>query len=138
MHEVEADPTSLRILVVDDNDDAADTLSILLEMTGHRTGTAYNGLDAVAEATRERYDAVLLDLQMPIMDGFEAAGLLRQLQPAPKLIAYSSLDDSAVRKRTSELGFCAHLCKPAPLTELQHMLGRHCAGASMRSPEASR
>jgi CheY-like chemotaxis protein len=135
MHEVEAEQTSLRILVVDDNDDAADTLSMLLELAGHQTGTAYNGRDAVAAATRQQYDAVLLDLQMPIMDGFEAAGLLRQLEPAPKLIAYSSMDDSAVRQRTSELGFCAHLCKPAPLPELQRMLGRHCA-ASMRSSEA--
>jgi CheY-like chemotaxis protein len=60
----------LRILVVDDNQDAARSMSMLLELEGHRTGTVHNGLEAVREATRVRYDAVLLDLGMPVMDGF--------------------------------------------------------------------
>jgi CheY-like chemotaxis protein len=102
----------LRILVVDDNHDAATSMSMLLELEGHRTGTVHNGLEAVREATRVRYDAVLLDLGMPVMDGFQAAAVLGQLWPAPALIACSAWDDAATRRRTADLGFFMHLCKP--------------------------
>jgi CheY-like chemotaxis protein len=132
MNEDHAEPGSLRILVVDDNDDAAITMSVLLELSGHRTCTAHNGLDAVTAATRDPYDVVLLDLNMPIMDGFEAAGVLGKLQPAPKLIACSASDDAEARRRTSDLGFCAHLTKPVPLHLLQDALGRHCRAGTAR------
>src|SRR5690349_10451492 len=89
MHD-DAGPRDLRILVVDDNHDLALTLSTLLELEGHRTSTAHNGLDAVEAATAARYDAVVLDLGMPLMDGFEAAAVLGRLQPAPLLIACSA------------------------------------------------
>jgi CheY-like chemotaxis protein len=119
---------SLRILVVDDNPDTAATLSALLEFSGHRTALAYNGLDAVSAATRMRYDAVVLDLGMPIMDGFEAAAALRQLNPAPILVACSAWDDAETRKRTTELGFVAHLRKPFPLAALEDALRRAIEG----------
>jgi CheY-like chemotaxis protein len=131
MNEVDVQQSGLRILVVDDNEDGATTLSMVLELAGHRTSTAYNGRDAVDAATRDHYDAVLLDLNMPIMDGLQAARILRQLQPAPKLIACSAWDDAEARQRTSELGFCAHLAKPVPLNLLEVTLDRCChAGAS--------
>jgi CheY-like chemotaxis protein len=104
----------LRILVVDDNEDAANTMSALLEFQGHRTSTADNGLEAVRKATRARYDVVLLDLNMPVMDGFQAAAALGQLWPAPALIACSAWDDAETRRRTAELGFFKHLRKPVP------------------------
>jgi CheY-like chemotaxis protein len=113
----------LRILVVDDNYDGATMLSALLELMGHRTSTAYNGLEAVQEATRERYDVVLLDLGMPIMDGFQAAALLGQLQPAPMLIACSGWYDAESRRRTTDLGFSAHLRKPVGFEALEAALG---------------
>jgi CheY-like chemotaxis protein len=102
----------LRILVVDDNHDAAISMSMLLELEGHRTGTVHNGLEAVREASRVRYDAVLLDLGMPVMDGFQAAAVLSQLLPAPALIACSAWDDAETRRRTADLGFSVHLRKP--------------------------
>jgi CheY-like chemotaxis protein len=105
-------PRGLRILVVDDNHDAASSMSMLLELEGHRTGTVHNGMEAVREASRVRYDAILLDLGMPVMDGFEAAAVLGQLSPAPALIACSAWDDAATRRRTAELGFSMHLRKP--------------------------
>lgn len=108
----------LRILVVDDNVDAATTLAVLLEMKGHDTGTACNGMEAVEAASRTRYDAVLLDLNMPVMDGFQAAVFLRQLEPAPLLIACSAWNDAGRRARTTELGFSAHLAKPVQLQVL--------------------
>ena len=113
----------LRILVVDDNRDAAVSLSTLLELIGHAADVAHNGLEAVRKASRERFDAILLDLGMPVMDGFEAAALLRQLQPAPALIACSAWDDEATRRRTADLGFRAHLRKPIPFELLRAALG---------------
>ena len=122
MHE--DDPRGLRILVVDDNHDAATTLSALLEFAGHQAHTVHNGLDAIREAARTRFDAVVLDLGMPIMSGFEAAAVLRQLRPAPVLIAYSAWDDPETRRRTSDLGFFAHLRKPVPFEALKATLHR--------------
>jgi CheY-like chemotaxis protein len=123
MDEDDVDPRNLRILVVDDNHDAAVTLSMLLELRGYQTDTAHNGLDAVRAATQVRYNAVVLDLGMPVMDGFEAAADLGQLRPAPILIAYSAWDDAETRRRTTDLGFSAHLTKPVRLDVLEAALG---------------
>lgn len=123
MHEYDPEQRDMRILIVDDNRDAADTLSTLLELKGHQTSTAHNGLDAILVATRVRFDAVLLDLGMPVMDGFQAAAVLGQLQPAPILIACSAWDDAETRRRTAGLGFAAHLTKPVPLDVLEAALG---------------
>lgn len=122
MHKDNLDQRNMRILVVDDNYDAAVTLSALLKLKGHQTGTAHNGLDAVRAATRVRYDAVLLDLGMPVMDGFQAAAVLGQLRPAPILIACTAWDDAETRRRTANLGFSAHLTKPVPLDVLEAAL----------------
>lgn len=69
-HDDGSNPKGLRNLVVDDNRDAVDMISALLEFAGHNTGMAENGLDAIREARHVRYDAVLLGLDMPIMNGF--------------------------------------------------------------------
>ena len=122
MHEEGPDQRGLRILIVHDNHDAANTLSMLLQLKGYKTDTAHNGLDAVRVATRVRYDAVLLDLGMPVMDGFQAAAVLGQLRPAPLLIACSAWDDAECRRRTADLGFIAHLTKPVPLHLLEAAL----------------
>jgi len=123
MHEHGPGKMHLRILVVDDNHDAAISLSMLLQLEGYQTGTAHDGLAAVREATRVRYDAVLLDLGLPVMNGFEAAAALRQLQPTPVLIACTAWGDAETRKRTADSGFSAHLIKPVPLGVLKAVLG---------------
>jgi len=125
MHD-EPQEKRLRILVVDDNHDGATMLSTLLALKGYQTSTAHNGLEAVRAAARGHYDAVLLDLSMPIMDGFEAAAVLGQLRPAPALIACSAWDDAQTRQRTANLGFTAHLCKPVPLEALEAALSLAC------------
>ena len=135
MHNDEQHQRGLRILVVDDNHDAASSMSALLELEGHRTSTAHNGLEAVQEATRVRYDAVLLDLGMPVMDGFEAAALLRQLWPAPALIAYSAWDDPETRRRTTDLGFSTHLRKPVAFPVLKAALRGILPGMRTGPPE---
>jgi CheY-like chemotaxis protein len=129
MHENPRDSRGLRILVVDDNHDAAATLSELLEFAGHRTSTAHNGLDAIQAAIRSRFDAILLDLGMPIMDGFEAAAVLRELTPTPVLIACSAWDDPETRRRTTDLGFSEHLRKPVPFDALRTALRRVVAAS---------
>ena len=122
MPEGDPDPRDLRVLIVDDNQDAAAMLSMLLELDGYQVDTAHNGLEAVQTATRVRYDAVLLDLSMPLMDGFQAAAVLRQLRPKPLLIACSAWDDAQTRRRTTELRFSAHLTKPVPFHVLKAAL----------------
>ena len=116
----------LRILVVDNNEDSAWSLSALLAINGHQTNTAHNGLEAVRAAASGHYDAVVLDLGMPFMDGFEAAAVLGQLRPPPVLIACSAWDDAQTRRRTADLGFAAHLCKPVPLKALEAALSLAC------------
>jgi CheY-like chemotaxis protein len=133
MHDDDPDPRGLQILVVDDNHDAAATLSALLEFAGHQVAMAHNGLDAVRAALRGRFDAVLLDLGMPIMDGFEAAALLREMTPAPVLIACSAWDDAETRRRTAGLGFAAHLRKPIPFDALKAALRRAVRAARQSS-----
>lgn len=128
----------LRILVVDDNHDGAIMLSTLLGLKGYETNTAHNGLDAVRAANRAHYDAVLLDLGMPIMDGFQAAAVLGQLRPAPVLIACSAWDDAQTRRRTADLGFAAHLCKPVPLEALEAALALACEQANSDSKRRGR
>src|SRR5436190_16833125 len=71
-----------RILVVDDNEDAADTLAVLLRMWGHDVHTAYSGEDALESALAYRPDCMLLDIRMPGMDGY---ALARQLRQQPEL-----------------------------------------------------
>ncbi len=97
-------------------------MAMLLKLEGYQTGTAHDGLTAVREATRVRYHAVLLDLGLPVMDGFQAATAIRQLQPAPVLIACTAWGDAETRKRTADSGFYAHLVKPVPLNVLMAAL----------------
>lgn len=127
-------PSALQILVVDDNADAAATLSLALELSGHRTATAANGREAVDAAAKEPYDAVLLDLHMPVMDGLAAARLIGRMRPEAKLIACSAWCDEEARRRTAEAGFCGHLAKPASLeviaTTLERLCGDHSALAT--------
>jgi CheY-like chemotaxis protein len=134
MHDDDQRQRSLRILVVDDNEDAANSMSTLLEFDGHRTSTAHNGMEALGKVRRVRYDAVLLDLNMPFMDGYQAAAALIKLCPAPALIACSALDDAETRRRTADLGFSKHLRKPVPLQELRAVL-RELRPATADSPQ---
>ena len=76
-------PVQRRILVVDDNRDSADSLAMMLRLTGHEIRTAYDGLEAVAAAAAFRPDVVLLDIGMPRMNGYEACRRIRE-QPGAR------------------------------------------------------
>lgn len=116
-----------RILVVDDNVDAADSLALLIRLFGHDVQLAHDGLEAVDKARAFHPDVVFLDLGMPRMDGIEAA---RRLRASPlgehmQLIALTGWGQPADRERTRAAGFDAHLVKPVDTNTLAQVLAAH-------------
>jgi PAS domain S-box-containing protein len=117
-----------RVLVVDDNVDAAESLALLLRATGHEVRTAYDGPAALREAEALRPEVVLLDVGLPRIDGYEVARRLRQqggLKSA-LVVALTGYGQDEDRRRALEAGFDVHLVKPAdPQTVLQ-LVARAC------------
>jgi CheY-like chemotaxis protein len=109
-----------RVLVVDDNRDAADILSEFLQLSGHEAAAAYGGQHALDVARHFLPDIVLLDLGMPGIDGFAvAAALLRDQQTCHmRVIALTAWGDAATRARTSAVGFHHHLTKPTDFSAI--------------------
>jgi signal transduction histidine kinase len=103
-----------RILVVDDNVDAAETLAVMLKLQGHHVETAHDGLDALRLAPGFAPHVILLDLGMPNMNGYEAASRIRTQAWGRDiaLVALTGWGQPKDRKRTVEAGFDAHLVKP--------------------------
>ncbi|HEX7383577.1 MAG TPA: ATP-binding protein [Burkholderiaceae bacterium] len=117
-------PLGRRVLVVDDNRDAADSLALLLEHLGAEVQVAHDGAAALAAFERRPADAALLDLGMPGMDGLEVARRLRALPGGERvrLIALTGWGQAADRARTHEAGFDEHLVKPVDIDALQALL----------------
>ena len=114
----------LRVLVVEDNRDAAGSLRLVLEMFGHEVRAAHSGPDAVREAAAWRPDVVLTDIGLPGFDGYEVARRIRRIPGLEKavlaaLTGYGSDED---RRLGQEAGFDHHLVKPADPDELQRIL----------------
>ena len=122
--QVDADPVPpharRRILVADDNGDAAGSLALRLEMAGHEVRTAGDGLEALAVARTFQPEVVLLDLGMPAMDGYETARHLRRLAwgKQARLIALTGWGQQQDRLRTADAGFDVHLVKPVSELDL--------------------
>jgi CheY-like chemotaxis protein len=105
---------TLRVLVVDDNVDAATTLGELVRSRGHEVRVVHDGLAALAAAEEQHPDLVFLDIGLPAMDGYEVARRLRAAGPCPpKLVALTGYGQEADRRRAEEAGFAQHLVKPA-------------------------
>ena len=122
--EAEAMKSLLRILVVDDNRDAADSLSELLKMMGNDTRTAYDGQQGVHAAGEYRPDVILLDIGLPKLNGYEACRLIRD-QPRGKgvvIIALTGWGQDEDRRRSREAGFDHHLVKPVDPQALMKMV----------------
>jgi PAS domain S-box-containing protein len=115
-----------RILVVDDNRDAADTLGMLLESDGAEVRVVYDGRSALAVADAFLPTSVLLDLGMPGMDGYEVARRLRQEErfATVNIVALTGWGQDADRRQTRNRGFSHHLTKPVGLEELHAILGK--------------
>jgi PAS domain S-box-containing protein len=115
-----------RILVVDDNADAAVSLALLLETLGHEVHTAADGEKAIAQSRAFDPDIIFMDLGMPGLDGIEAARRIRALPHGARarIIALTGWGQEADRQRTREAGMEHHLTKPVSLDALQDVLGR--------------
>jgi two-component system CheB/CheR fusion protein len=114
----------LRILVVEDNRDAAKTLGLLLRRFGHEVATAHSGTSGLQVAKEWQPDVILCDLGLPEMDGYEVAGRLRRdpALAAARLIAVSGYGQDEDRRRSEAAGFDLHLTKPIDPSELQRLL----------------
>jgi len=117
-------PARLRVLVVDDNRDAAESLGMLLEMEGHTAHIAHDGQQALQLAGELQPDVVFLDIGLPDVSGYEVARQLRA-QPAFRqtlLVALTGWGTEDDRIRTRDAGFDRHLTKPAEIAAVEDLL----------------
>ena len=114
----------MKILVVDDNRDAADSLCMLLELLGAEVTAAHDGAQALSTFEVFRPRMVFLDIGMPGMDGYEVARLLRALPQDPRttLVALTGWGQVEDRRLSREAGFDGHLVKPVDFTALQVLM----------------
>ncbi len=116
--------TKHRILVVDDNRDSAESLAMLLKLSGNETYTAYDGLQAVEAAATFRPEVVLLDIGLPKLNGYEAARKIRE-QPWGKgmvLVALTGWGQDEDRQKSRDAGFNDHMVKPVDHGALMKLL----------------
>jgi len=121
---LEAGLAPRRILIVDDNVDAADSLAMLLELDGHSVSTVYSAVEAIDAAARLQPDIMFLDIGLPVMDGYEVVRHLRS-QPetaALRLVAITGYGQKEDRERALASGFDEHLAKPVTLDLLKALL----------------
>lgn len=113
-----------KLLVVDDNRDAAESMSMLLEMWGHEVAYAYDGPSALRTAQQWRPQAVFLDIGLPGMDGYEVAERLRELPQAKGavLIAITGYGQDDDRRRSQRAGIDHHLVKPVAPDALRKLI----------------
>jgi CheY-like chemotaxis protein len=115
--------TALCILVVDDNRDAANTTARLLSLWGHNVHTAFDGRSGVREACLLRPDLILMDIGLPLLDGFEAARQVRSaLGRTATMVALTAYSSDIARAEGREAGFNYYLVKPAWPVALQEIL----------------
>jgi len=111
------------VLVVDDNQDAADALAQLLRLSDHQVVTAYNGMCALARVRACHPDIVLCDLGLPELSGYDFARIVRRELPAPiRLVAISGYAQPEDIRRSLEAGFDAHVAKPAQPADIERLL----------------
>ncbi|MEJ7688882.1 MAG: response regulator, partial [Variovorax sp.] len=113
-----------RVLVIDDNRDAADCLGLLLDSLGAEVRVAHDGAVGLEIAASWQPSVVLLDIGMPGMNGYEVARTIRSRgsQPRPALVALTGWGQEEDRRRATEAGFDHHLVKPADIDGLQRLL----------------
>jgi two-component system CheB/CheR fusion protein len=124
----------LRILVIDDNEDSAESLSMLLGIGGHEVRTAFSGAEGIDEFSRFTPDVVLCDIRMPDMSGFEVARRIRAHArgPTATLVALTGFGADADRRASSQAGFDHHVVKPADPEALLDIV----RAAAQRAPES--
>src|SRR5690242_7121532 len=115
MTELKAPPR--RVLIVDDNEDAANSLALVLKLSGHETASVSSAADALTHATEFKPDVVMLDIGLPGMNGYEVAQKMRELPGLRnvRLVAVTGYGRSDDRLRAREAGFDEHLTKPVEM-----------------------
>lgn len=127
---------SRRVLVVDDNADAAEALAMLLRLKGHDVECCHDGPSALDSVKRQRPEFVFLDLGMPGMDGLEVARRLRE-EPGtspPVIVAVTGWGQEADRRRTAEAGFDHHLVKPVSAADVHRLLAHEAEASRPAEP----
>jgi len=115
-----------RILVVDDSKDAAESLAMLLSLSGHQVAVAHDGVQALEMAAAERPEVILLDIGLPGMDGYEICRRARQSGLTDALIiAMTGYGQERDRQRSKDAGFDTHTVKPVELSHLMELLASH-------------
>lgn len=133
-----ASTAGLKVLVVDDHVDGAEALSILFEVFGHEVRTSFDGQTALDEIIAWQPDLVLMDLSLPVMDGYEAARRVIAHSAdtpgfaLPLLVALSGYSGEQEQARTAQAGFQHHLVKPVPTDHLQSILALAQANRAAR------
>ena len=119
---------SCRVLIADDNHDAAVSLSMLLQSMGHDTRVAHDGIEALDAAELFRPHVVLLDIGMPRLDGYETARRIagRPWAAATQIVAITGWGQEADRQRAKEAGFHRHLVKPVDIGALREVMSNGC------------
>ena len=114
----------LRVLIADDNRDAADALGVLLRLSGYEVHVTYDGESALALACAHLPECLLLDIAMPRMDGYTLARRIREeaALAGAKLVAVTAYSDGEHLRRAHEAGFDHHLVKPADPAEVERLL----------------
>jgi len=125
----------LRVLVVDDNRDSAEMLALLVQMQGHDTDRAFDGLGALEAVERFRPDVVLLDVGLPGMSGYEVAREIRRRPHlgTPRIVAITGWGQQEDRERALASGCDHHMTKPADPAALERLLGEYAAGRNAAS-----
>ncbi len=113
-----------RVLVIDDNADAADTLVAILSLLGHDAVAAHNGIEGLRAAERQHPDVVFLDIGMPGMNGFEVAVAMRQIAglESVRIVALTARRDEETRARAKSAGFDLHLTKPTSIEVIEEII----------------
>jgi PAS domain S-box-containing protein len=122
---------SLRILIVDDNRDSADSLAMMLKIMGNTIRTAYDGQEAVSTADTFQPDVILLDIGLPKLNGYEACRRIREQSAGRKIfiIAQTGWGQEEDRQRTHDAGFDLHMVKPVDPMKLKNLLTDLAHGA---------
>ena len=121
----EAGSAKRRILVVDDNKDAADSLAALLEIEGHEVTAVYTPEAGLEEVERLKPDLVLLDIGLPRITGYEVAQRIKAAHPLMSVVALSGYGRPEDKQRSADAGFDAHLVKPVDFDDLRQLMNRH-------------
>lgn len=111
-----------RILIVDDNADAADSVAMLLQLDGHETRAAYSAATALELALSFAPEVVVLDIGLPDMDGYEVARRIKAMPLQPRVIALSGYGRNDDREQSASAGFDAHLVKPVDMPLLSAVI----------------